>query len=133
MDTGLENGIVVKIRQACKGTEIDDKTVPCGVGPRWNTVLKSWSSRIKDGFQKNNRQRPDKDASLSTLLLALTDRVDGLGSRFSDLEAAVHSRNDDKATNKLHVDHQKMLVEKIERLNEQLKVTKKQKDKYKRL
>ena len=87
--------------------------------------MRLWSSRIKDDFKKNNRQRLEKDASLSTLLLALTDRVDGLGSRFGDLEAAVHSRTEDKATNELHVDHQKMLVEKIESLKEELKVAEK--------
>ena len=57
--------------------------------------------------------------------------MDGLGSRYGDLEAAVRSCTKDKAANELHVDNQNMLLQKIESLKEDLKVAVKHKDRHK--
>jgi hypothetical protein len=132
-DVGDENGIVVLIRNACMKARIEDVTVPACAGPRWNAVLRSWSTKITEDFVMNNPQRPDQEASVVTVLHSLGDLISGLDRRMGILETTVRSRTTENATNDLQVDNHKMILQQVEILKAQLAETTRAKNRYKRM
>ena len=95
-DAGGENGIVTLIRHACMRAQIEDATVPPSSGVRWNAVLRSWSTKITEDFERNNPQRANMEAPIVTVLHSLGDQVSAFDHCIGILEATVRRQTKTK-------------------------------------
>jgi hypothetical protein len=132
-NVGAENGVITLIRNACLKAQIEDVTVAACSGPRWNAVLRSWSTKITEDFERNNPQRPNQEASIVSVLHSLGDMISGVDRRLGSLESTVRGQTIDNATTALKVDHQTMILQQVETLKAQLAEMKQAKDRYKRM
>ena len=91
-DAGETNEIIRLIRHACMRAKIEDATVPPSPGVRWNVVLRSWSTKITEDFERNNPQRPNMEAPIATILHSLRDQFSAFDRRIGMLEATVRGQ-----------------------------------------
>ena len=136
-DAGETNEIIRLIRHACMRAKIEDATVPPSPGVRWNVVLRSWSTKISEDFERNNPQRPNMEAPVATILHSLGDQFSGFDRRIAMLEATVREQTKTNAASVLESDHNGMMTQQIKTLKAQLSEktaeSKQHKERYKQL
>ena len=136
-DAGETNEIITLIRHACMRAKTEDATVPPSPGVRWNVVLRSWSTKISEDFERNNPQRPNMEAPVATILHSLGDQCSAFDRRIGMLEATVRGQTKNNAASVLESDHNGMMLQQIKTLKAQLAEktaeTKLHKDRYKQL
>ena len=136
-DAGESNEIIRLIRHACMRAKIEDATVPPSPGVRWNVVLRSWSTKISEDFERNNPQRPNMEAPVATILHSLGDQFSGFDRRIAMLEATVREQTKTNAASVLESDHNGMMTQQIKTLKAQLSEktaeSKQHRERYKQL
>lgn len=89
-DVSSDNSIIVKIDEAAKKANIDDSSVPQGVGPRHKLVLMSWSKKIEEDFKSKNQQRPvQDDPSMANQVSALGAQMQANNKKIDNMAGQV--------------------------------------------
>jgi hypothetical protein len=87
-DVGVDNGIVSRIMNAARDSEINDAMVPMTDGPHWNTVLHEWSCKIETYVKSKNTEMVPENALFSQQLsgaLSMSHRLEKKVDRMSEL------------------------------------------------
>ena len=124
-DVGRDNGIVIKLQQAAAKAAIDDPRVPPGPAPRWNVVLRYWSTTIMHTFDTANALVPRPGASQDEVLRLILHLANTSAKKITSLEedhVALRTLIEDS---RLQSDSHLMALRRVETLEKELKASEK--------